>query len=152
MSYKVETASDARIIFGESPLWDDRRKGLIFVDQLAKSVCLLEPSKREIIKKKVICDDSIKQVQFAMPFATTSEKFLIGTSKGQLMEWKWDDETNGSTAEILVTLPNKPVPFFCDAKCDSMGRLWGGTFVKDLKADIVPGAGTNILTPNVSWL
>jgi len=141
MSYKVETASDTPIIFGESPLWDNRRNGLIFVDQLAKSVCLLEPSRREIIKKKVICDDSIKQVQLAMPYANTTEKFLIGTSRGQLMEWNWDDGKDGNEAKILDTLPTQPVPFYCDGKCDSKGRFWGGTFVKDQKGGIVPGAG-----------
>lgn len=141
MSYKVETASDTRIIFGESPLWDDRRNGLIFVDQLAKSVCFLEPSKREVIKKKVICDDAIKQIQLAMPYATSTESFLIGTSRGQLMEWIWDDRKDGSEAKILDTLPNQPVPFYCDGKCDSKGRFWGGTFAKDENADIIPGAG-----------
>lgn len=141
MSYKVETASDTRIIFGESPLWDDRRNGLIFVDQLAKSVCFLEPSKREIIKKKVICDDAIKQIQLAMPYATSTESFLIGTSRGQLMEWIWDDRKDGSEAKILDTLPNQPVPFYCDGKCDSKGRFWVGTFAKDENADIIPGAG-----------
>lgn len=149
MSYKVETASDTRIIFGESPLWDERRKGLIFVDQLAKSVCVLEPSTREIIKKQVICDNSIKQIQLAMPYATTTEKFLIGTSKGQLMEWKWDDKKDGSAAEILYTISSQPAPFFCDGKCDSNGRFWGGTFVKDRNGDILPGAGISFEINNI---
>ncbi|XP_037044301.1 regucalcin-like [Bradysia coprophila] len=141
MHYKVETASDTPIIFGESPLWDDRRQGLIFVDQLAKSVCFLDPLTREITKKRVICDDSIKQIQLAMPYASTTEKFLIGTSKGQLMEWKWHNEQDGSPAETLYTIPSHPAPFFCDGKCDSNGRFWGGTFSKDQNGDIIAGGG-----------
>lgn len=143
MHYKVETASDTRIIFGESPLWDERRNGLIFVDQLAKSVCCLDPLTRRITKKEVICDNSIKQIQVAMPYATSTEKFLIGTSKGQLMDWKWEDEKDGSPGETLYTIPSDPTPFFCDAKCDSNGRFWGGTFAKDQNGDIIPGGGTS---------
>ncbi len=66
-----------------------------------KSVGLLRVEEKSIVKRRVGVDQDVKTVQVAMPFSESNSKFLVGTSKGQVVEWDWEDGKMGKVLDAL---------------------------------------------------
>jgi sugar lactone lactonase YvrE len=89
MSYKVEKASNDINLFGESPLWDNRRQQLVFTDAFAKSVSVFDPLSKSILKKRVELpqNEEFLYTGVCMPYSSTTNKFLITLSSGKLVQF-----------------------------------------------------------------
>ncbi|OXA56284.1 regucalcin [Folsomia candida] len=124
MAYKVGLASDDAVLFGESPLWDNRRGQLVLTDCFGKHVSIFDPVTRKITSKEVKpVDEEIIYTVISIPYASSTNKFLVTLSSGKLVEFDWDQN---AITKVLYDCKN-PLISYNDGKCDSKGRLWTGS-------------------------
>lgn len=117
-----------KVLFGESPLWDGRKKELVFANCFANSVCAFHPFSGTLsskVVKPLEGDEDFKFIVSGIPFSSSKDNFLVTTSTQKLYEFDW---TTGETVRTLYNLNGLGLigPVFEDAKCDSKGRLWSG--------------------------
>ncbi|OXA54747.1 Regucalcin [Folsomia candida] len=141
MSYKIQPVSKP-VLFGESPLWDNRRQQLVFTNAFGKSVSIFDPLSEEIASKEVkIENEEFPWIVVSMPYSSSTTKFLVALSTGKLVEFDWD---LGVTKILYSCENNDNLSFLEDGKCDSQGRYWTGIakFVDMRMAELDEGKGS----------
>jgi sugar lactone lactonase YvrE/DNA-binding IclR family transcriptional regulator len=123
----VRCAIPGSLFLGEGPFWSARDRQLYFVDILAPSVCVGDPSKGTYRS-------------WPMPELTS---FLIPRKRGGFVaamqnELRAVDLETGESTTLAQPEANRPGNRFNDGKCDRRGRLWAGT----LAIDTTPGQGS----------
>lgn len=119
MSRQVELLVDAHASLGEGPCWDARENVLWWVDILQQTLYRFDPN-----------SGTSKSFQF-----DRSVSVAIPRSAGGLVValrdgfYAFDPATLGR--ELIAEVAPGPDFRLNDAKCDSSGRLWGGTVHAD---------------------
>ena len=126
-SRPVELVVDARAALGEGPSWDAETRTLIWVDIMAGQVHRFDPA---MGTNRASHADA--PVGAAIPRA--GGEGLVLALQGGFARY---DERTGQTETIAEVEAEIPRNRMNDAKCDPLGRLWGGT----LSLDSTPGAG-----------
>ncbi len=115
-SNSLSVASAINYDIGEGPIWHPSSNKLIFVDCNLGYIHQLDPTSGVITKYEVG-----ETIGVALP--CKSGGFVV-TSKGGLLSY---DEKNQTS--LLVPIESSlPSNRMNDGKCDSLGRLWSGTF------------------------
>jgi sugar lactone lactonase YvrE len=123
----VELVLDARAALGEGPSWDAETRTLIWVDIMAGQVHRFDPAAGTDRSFHVHA-----AVGAAIPRA--GDEGLVLALQGGFARY---DERTGRTEMIAEVEAELPWNRMNDAKCDPVGRLWGGT----LSLASTPGAG-----------
>lgn len=116
---KSNTASlvlDCKNNLGEGPVWDHKKRELLWVDFGSGVVCRLRPEAHQYTQLSVT--DNIMVV-----IPTNCDNWIWAAGNRIVI-------SNPGTHQIInqVTMyENKPGNRFNDGKCDAMGRLWIGT-------------------------
>src|SRR5262245_51458306 len=113
----VELVLDARAALGEGPSWDAETRTLIWVDIVAGHVHRFDPASGT---------DRALHVHAAVGAAIprAGEEGLVLALQGGFARY---DERTGQTEMIAEVEAETPRNRMNDAKCDPLGRLWGGT-------------------------
>jgi sugar lactone lactonase YvrE len=111
---------------GEAPAWDARRRQLVWVDIPAQLVHRFDPA-----TGVDVVQDVGRAVGAALPSSDGS--LLLATADGF---WRLEDRSDPTL--IAAVEADRPETRMNDAKCDSLGRAWGGTIALDL----TPRAGS----------
>lgn len=109
---------------GEGPFWDPHDRTLVFVESFSGTLLYYRPT-----------DRSLQRFRIGQPLGAVIPRVrggLVGSSSDGLLAFDKD----GSHVQLLVPV-EKGVPDnrMNDAKCDSRGRLWVGTFSTRLERD-----------------
>lgn len=124
MAYQIEKISEKSVLFGESPLWDNRREQLVYVDCFGKSINIFDPKTKEIVSKVVNPpNEEFDYMVFSMPCKSLN-KFVAPLYSGKIIEFDWDQEVT----KVLHDCKD-PLKHYSDGKCDAKGRLWVGAWV-----------------------
>jgi sugar lactone lactonase YvrE len=111
----LELVLDLHADIGEGPIWDDGT--LIFVDSTIGRVYRYEPGSGRLSSLEVG-----QQIGAAIPRRRGG---LVVTSRDGLLSV---DEPGGKVEPLVPIELDMPESRMNDAKCDSRGRLWSGTF------------------------
>ncbi len=107
---------DIDLGIGESPLWDDRRQALWFVDILAPAIFLLDP-------------DGAAPARFAMPDLVTSlglcadGRLIVALRSGVFLF----DPASGELDFLVHPEPDRPMNRLNDGKVGPDGCFWVGS-------------------------
>jgi len=123
---ELRVALARNLDLGEGPIWDAAKRRLVFVDGTRGDIHLLDPATG--------AHDTISAGQTigaALPrrsggFVVTAREGLLAVSEA------------GEVSLLVPVEQDQPGNRMNDAKCDSAGRLWVGTFSEDF----TPGAGS----------
>ncbi|KAJ8944494.1 hypothetical protein NQ318_011752 [Aromia moschata] len=119
---KIEKISESLQV-GESLHWDSETQSLYLVDIFGQSIHKYVPSTNRFTTGHVG-----KKTSFIIPVQGKTDQFVISIDR-QIALIKWDGEsTNILILEILYEVDNNTDNTLNDGKCDSVGRLWAGTF------------------------
>lgn len=160
MSVKVEPISNDCLRLGESPHWNPKNNTVYFVDAVGSFLCKYTPSTNEY--KKIVLGKRIQQTvffylyaqslltitekssSFIIPVEGYEDRFIISRGNDILLI-SWENSSDKITIlEKLASVPaasNKGILNINDAKVDSFGRLWFGTFVSTSLGVFEHGAG-----------
>ena len=124
-SRTLELVASCNCEVGEGPFWDAQDRALIFVESFSGTLLHYHPADRSLQRFEV--GQSLGAV---IPRVRGG---LVGSSTDGLLAFDKD----GSHAQLLVPV-EKGIPGnrMNDAKCDSRGRLWVGTFSTRLERDL----------------
>lgn len=123
----VEAVGDVRTRLGEGPLWDTANGRLLFVDIHGEQIGEIRASGDGW---SVRTWDAGTQVGAAVPRAGGG--LALSTAAGFVLL-----DANGEHERTIPLDPDQAECRLNDAKCDPVGRLWGGT----LHLRLEPGAG-----------
>lgn len=112
---ELECVADVAADIGEGPIWDDHTGTLIFVDSTIGRIYRLDPVTGLLTSIEVG-----QQIGAAIPRRSGG---LVASGQDGLLAV--DDH---GTVELLVSVEKNLNHRMNDAKCDSRGRLWSGTF------------------------
>lgn len=130
---------------GEGPIWDAVSRTLLLVDSTLGRIYRLDPASRRVSHR-----DVGQQIGVAIPRRRGG---LVASSQAGLLAV---DEAGGTVDVIVPVEPDRPHNRMNDARCDSRGRLWSGTF--SLKFEraagtlyrIDPDLGLTAVQPGIS--
>ncbi|XP_014289309.1 putative sugar lactone lactonase YvrE [Halyomorpha halys] len=125
MVVTVEKVSVPPLVIGETPHWDIDTQSLYLVDVMGSAIVRYDlPSDQAFVAKL-----DVTPVSFIIPVAGSNGKFIIGSHhKIYLIDWDGCSDKIDSM-EVLCELTDQPeINVVNDAKCDTTGRLWFGTY------------------------
>ena len=113
---EFELALDARAELGEGPVWDDRRKRLLFVDIMRGHVHAFDPE---------TSGDSVLEVGQPVGAVTPTERgdYVIAAGDGFFRL----DPDSGRVTPLAEVECDMPANRMNDGYCDPRGRFWAGT-------------------------
>jgi sugar lactone lactonase YvrE len=117
MNYKAEIALRCNVILGESPVWDERRQVLFWVDSVGNKVFIFNPQTGE---NKVY---DIGQNIGTLILTNIEHLVLLGLVDG-LYELNLD---TGKLTKKTDPEPDLPGNRLNDGKADALGRVWIGS-------------------------
>ena len=116
-SATLEVVLDLHCEVGEGPIWDSATSTLLFVESFGGTIYRFDPVTKQLRSVKVG-----QEVGVAIPRHRGG--IVVSCRDGLLAV----DQASG-VIELLVSVEtDKPGNRMNDAKCDSRGRLWTGTF------------------------
>ena len=119
----VETFIEANNILGESPVWDYRKKELLWVDIEKCIIFILNIDKNKITKYQM------KNRVGAIVPVENSTKYLLALQDGLAIFNRVDESLEYISNVESELLENR----FNDGKCDLHGRFWVGSMNIDAK-------------------
>lgn len=127
-SYKVEVVDSSPIsVLGEGPHWDVARQSLYYNDIYGEKQSISRYAYDESKTYNAVIPGH-PVISFIIPVDNTQDQFIVGSGK-KIVLIQWDGK-NGQ-AKALKTVdevePDLPENRFNDAKCDPIGRFYGGT-------------------------
>ena len=140
-----ELALDARAELGEGPLWDDRRRRLLFVDIMRGHVYEFDPS----TKTDRVLDVGEPVGAVAL---TTRGDWIVAAKSG----FSRLDPDTGALTPIAAVEADRPRTRMNDGYVDSRGRLWAGTMSLDGKREqgslyrLDPDGSVTLMLSNVT--
>ncbi|MDI9597490.1 MAG: SMP-30/gluconolactonase/LRE family protein [Atribacterota bacterium] len=128
MNYTAELIVDAKAVLGESPLWDQNKKVLFWIDGAGKKIHKYNPLTGK--------DTFINANQWVGCIALMEDGNLIAALQNGIYYVNFEEKTFD-----FITNPEEHLPQnrFNDGKCDAYGRFWAGTMYIDAS---VKGAGS----------
>lgn len=116
-SATLEVMLDLSCEVGEGPLWDDRSDTLVFVESFGGTVYRWHPASGALRQWSTgqVVGTAVPRAQGGMVLATQAGLLAL-------------DERDGRVEALLPIEPELRKNRMNDAKCDSRGRLWSGTF------------------------
>lgn len=122
MDMAVELVSDCRCSVAEGPAWDDRDGAVLWVDIVPGDVFRLVAATGETARMRLD-----QEVSAVLPRA--SGGYLLTLQDGVFAV---DEIRQGATLERVCDVElERPENRLNDAKCDPLGRLWGGTMARE---------------------
>lgn len=122
MSLDVELVADVHCEVGEGPAWDPRDGSLLWVDIVPGHLYRLS-----------VASGAVTQItlghEVSVVIPRTSGGYVVGVPDGLVaLDRIGPGYSVSSLVEIEIDMPGN---LMNDCKCDSLGRLWGGTRARD---------------------
>jgi sugar lactone lactonase YvrE len=118
----VELVADVHCEVGEGPAWDPRDGSLLWVDIVPGHIYRMSAATGELTQITLG-----QEVSVAIP--RTAGGYVVGVQDGLIA---LDRVAPGYTLSPLVEIElDMPGNLMNDCKCDTRGRLWGGTRARD---------------------
>jgi sugar lactone lactonase YvrE len=115
---------DARSELGESPVWDDRRSELLWVDMPKGNLHRWHPTTQR--------HDVMHVSEFVSMIALDSRGAYVAALRNQIVRLDWA----ATFTELVATVDVGGECRLNDGKCDSAGRLWLGSTAYDEKTAV----------------
>jgi sugar lactone lactonase YvrE len=125
LNANLEIAADVAADLGEGPIWDDETATLLFVDSTIGRIYRLNPESGTLRSVEVG-----QQIGAALPRRRGG--LVVSAGDGLISV-----EDTGDVSLLVPIEDDRKDHRLNDAKCDSRGRLWSGTF----SLSFVRGAG-----------
>jgi len=116
-SLTLEVVLDLQMEVGEGPIWDRATSSLLFVESFKGMVYQYDPSSGRLVVRKVG-----QAIGAAIP--RRNGELVLSGRDGLLAL----SERSPNVSTLVPIEKDRPGNRMNDAKCDSRGRLWSGTF------------------------
>ena len=111
-----EVVQPNRCVLGESPIWDDKHKRILWVDILKGEIHYYYPDRSE--------HNMFKLDQMVGAIAISASGGIVAALKSEIAMVNLNNETIDVISKVETNLPDNR---FNDGKCDPAGRFWAGT-------------------------
>lgn len=142
MSYKVEVVSASpKSDLGEGPHWDEASQSLYYTDIYGKDESILRYDFKEdkVYSAQI---DGEPVVSFILPVANQTDQFALGIGpRVGVVHWDGHSKKARLGAIAFEVDEDSSTNRFNDAKCDPVGRFYGGTMRFERLGDLFDIAG-----------